>query len=258
MLFPFNLKTVGRLIWKFSKSTDTYWSSDAAAEQRNSSKMVKTFQAYLPPSNRTYSCVHCRAHLASHDELISKVNKTASRIQLSSIDLAFGECWSLLLLSIESNCWTKYFLFWLDCSHFKVAKEEPICSILCEYNLRFHGQHATKCDPFPMLMHLFLFRFIFEIETNWNVFSTARKINRVNVSCGQAEERVLLTGLHAVADIYCECCKTPLGWKYVSAECAINFHFVRIAWFHCAVFPIDWIWIFIFVFCNYLGARIRI
>lgn len=40
---------------------------------------------------------------------------------------------------------------------------------------------------------------------------------RVNVACGQAEERILLTGLHAVADIYCECCKTPLGWKYVSA-----------------------------------------
>lgn len=38
----------------------------------------------------------------------------------------------------------------------------------------------------------------------------------MNVACGQAEERVLLTGLHAVADIYCECCKTPLGWKYVS------------------------------------------
>lgn len=39
---------------------------------------------------------------------------------------------------------------------------------------------------------------------------------RVNVGCGPAEERVLLTGLHAVADIYCECCKTTLGWKYVS------------------------------------------
>lgn len=36
------------------------------------------------------------------------------------------------------------------------------------------------------------------------------------MACGQAEERVLLTGLHAVADIYCESCKTPLGWKYVS------------------------------------------
>ena len=37
-------------------------------------KMVKTFQAYLPSKcHRTYSCVHCRAHLANHDELISKV-----------------------------------------------------------------------------------------------------------------------------------------------------------------------------------------
>lgn len=35
--------------------------------------MVKTFQAYLPHCHRTYSCIHCRAHLANHDELISKV-----------------------------------------------------------------------------------------------------------------------------------------------------------------------------------------
>lgn len=40
--------------------------------------------------------------------------------------------------------------------------------------------------------------------------------HRVNVGCGPAEERVLLTGLHAVADIHCENCKTTLGWKYVS------------------------------------------
>ena len=39
----------------------------------------------------------------------------------------------------------------------------------------------------------------------------------VNIGCGQAEERVLLTGLHAVADIYCDCCKTVLGWKYEQA-----------------------------------------
>ena len=38
----------------------------------------------------------------------------------------------------------------------------------------------------------------------------------VNIGTGPSEERVLITGLHAVADIYCECCKTPLGWKYVS------------------------------------------
>lgn len=39
---------------------------------------------------------------------------------------------------------------------------------------------------------------------------------RVNIGCGPAEERLLLTGLHAVADIYCENCHTTLGWKYVS------------------------------------------
>ncbi|XP_030379001.1 protein yippee-like CG15309 [Scaptodrosophila lebanonensis] len=88
--------------------------------------MVKTFQAYLPSTNRTYSCVHCRAHLASHDELISK---------------------------------------------------------------SFQGSQGPA----------YLFNSV------------------VNVGCGQTEERVLLTGLHAVADIYCDCCKTPLGWKYEHA-----------------------------------------
>ncbi|XP_039292842.1 protein yippee-like 1 isoform X2 [Nilaparvata lugens] len=88
--------------------------------------MVKTFQAYLPHCHRTYSCIHCRAHLANHDELISK---------------------------------------------------------------SFQGSQGRA----------YLFNSV------------------VNVGCGPAEERVLLTGLHAVADIYCECCKTTLGWKYEHA-----------------------------------------
>lgn len=46
---------------------------------------------------------------------------------------------------------------------------------------------------------------------------------RVNVGCGPAEERVLLTGLHAVADIYCENCRTTLGWKYVSDRLILTF-----------------------------------
>ncbi|KAK3560676.1 hypothetical protein QTP86_014527 [Hemibagrus guttatus] len=87
----------------------------------------KTFQAYLPTCHRTYSCIHCRAHLANHDELISK---------------------------------------------------------------SFQGSQGRA----------YLFNSV------------------VNVGCGPAEERVLLTGLHAVADIYCENCKTTLGWKYVGCE----------------------------------------
>ncbi|XP_077016379.1 protein yippee-like 1 [Tamandua tetradactyla] len=91
-------------------------------------KMTKprTFQAYLPSCHRTYSCIHCRAHLANHDELISK---------------------------------------------------------------SFQGSQGRA----------YLFNSV------------------VNVGCGPAEERVLLTGLHAVADIYCENCKTTLGWKYEHA-----------------------------------------
>lgn len=51
--------------------------------QRSVAPMVKmtrskTFQAYLPSCHRTYSCIHCRAHLANHDELISKVGAPSS------------------------------------------------------------------------------------------------------------------------------------------------------------------------------------
>ena len=88
--------------------------------------MVKTFQVYLPKNKCIYLCTHCRAHLADHDDLISK---------------------------------------------------------------SFQGSQGRA----------YLFN------------------NVVNVGTGPAEERYLLTGLHAVADIYCESCKTTVGWKYEQA-----------------------------------------
>ncbi|NXH71810.1 YPEL1 protein, partial [Hydrobates tethys] len=83
----------------------------------------KTFQAYLPNCHRTYSCIHCRAHLANHDELISKASDPSSVFQNTVTQVATGCC----------------------------------------------------------------------------------------------QVTFLLTGLHAVADIYCENCKTTLGWKYEHA-----------------------------------------
>lgn len=41
--------------------------------------------------------------------------------------------------------------------------------------------------------------------------------NVVNVCLGPKEERLLITGLHTVADIYCNCCQQILGWKYEQA-----------------------------------------
>ena len=46
-------------------------------DHRGDSKTLgKLFQLYLPAkTHRTYSCLHCRAQLANHDELISKVGE---------------------------------------------------------------------------------------------------------------------------------------------------------------------------------------
>ena len=45
---------------------------EAGTKAGSHTRAAKTFRAYLPTCHRTYSCVHCRAHLANHDELISK------------------------------------------------------------------------------------------------------------------------------------------------------------------------------------------
>jgi hypothetical protein len=74
-------------------------------------------------------------------------------------------------------------------NHFKVVKVERIYSILC-------------------MLFCFFSSYILDFPFSFN---------RVNVNTSAAEERVLLTGLHEVADIYCDCCKTLLGWKYEHA-----------------------------------------
>uniref|UniRef100_A0A2P2K2H4 Protein yippee-like n=1 Tax=Rhizophora mucronata TaxID=61149 RepID=A0A2P2K2H4_RHIMU len=40
---------------------------------------------------------------------------------------------------------------------------------------------------------------------------------RVNVSVGVMEERMMSTGLHTVADIFCVGCGSIVGWKYETA-----------------------------------------
>ena len=39
---------------------------------------------------------------------------------------------------------------------------------------------------------------------------------RVNVSTGEKEDRMMMTGLHTVVDIFCIGCGSIVGWKYVS------------------------------------------
>lgn len=39
----------------------------------------------------------------------------------------------------------------------------------------------------------------------------------VNVAVGKHEERMLLTGMHTVADVVCIVCDEVVGWKYLEA-----------------------------------------
>ncbi|CDS07209.1 hypothetical protein LRAMOSA09732 [Lichtheimia ramosa] len=39
----------------------------------------------------------------------------------------------------------------------------------------------------------------------------------INVTIGVKEERMLMTGMHTVADISCKVCATKIGWKYLHA-----------------------------------------
>ena len=72
----------------------------------------RKFRDYIPDAcHRRYSCVHCRAHLANHDELISKVSLLRGTLLM---------CVSILCRLVRSL--------------FKVAKERPTSSTKCEFD----------------------------------------------------------------------------------------------------------------------------
>lgn len=41
--------------------------------------------------------------------------------------------------------------------------------------------------------------------------------NTINTTQGESEDRLLLTGLHTVAELTCVACSTAVGWTYVAA-----------------------------------------
>lgn len=40
----------------------------------------------------------------------------------------------------------------------------------------------------------------------------------VNVTVGEKEERMMITGMHTVVDIFCVACGSIVGWKYEAAH----------------------------------------
>eukprot|EP01138_Halocafeteria_seosinensis_P006697 gb/GECG01006846.1/.p1 GENE.gb/GECG01006846.1/~~gb/GECG01006846.1/.p1 ORF type:complete len:113 (+),score=6.28 gb/GECG01006846.1/:1-339(+) len=49
-------------------------------------------------------------------------------------------------------------------------------------------------------------------------FGRAYLVNQaVNVTLGTKDERMLMTGLHTVCDVFCTRCHNPVGWTYLHA-----------------------------------------
>ena len=55
-----------------------------------------------------------------------------------------------------------------------------------------------------------------------NIFSFLMH-NIVNITLGEKEERMMMTGMHTVVDIFCVGCGSIAGWKYVRTSYEIVF-----------------------------------
>ena len=85
-----------------------------------------------------------------------------------------------------------------SCHHVQVEAETVHCCAACRAHLADHDAIISKAFQ-GRHGRAYLFADV------------------INVSPGPKENRLLLTGLHVVADIYCNACDTRVGWKYVEA-----------------------------------------
>jgi Yippee zinc-binding/DNA-binding /Mis18, centromere assembly len=81
----------------------------------------------------------------------------------------------------------------------------------------FHGRHGTFiCCSFTTLCTVTQIckRYCFGHDCKGRAYLFDQC---VNVTIGPAEDRLLMTGLHSVSDIYCKRCKGMVGWTYAKA-----------------------------------------
>ncbi|KAF8397303.1 hypothetical protein HHK36_016216 [Tetracentron sinense] len=160
---------------------------------------------------RIYSCKHCQTHLALCEDIISKdslellpskSNDASSTdclgggltISISGLItvLAFSGCrW----LESPGNSWLTggvIIHLWLDDMVLGNGAERMMRRVMLEQAIAvsFYCRHGKA----------YLFNKV------------------VNVTVGEKEERMMMTGMHIVADIFCVACGSIVGWKYEAAH----------------------------------------
>ena len=48
---------------------------------------------------------------------------------------------------------------------------------------------------------------------------------------GEKEDRMMMTGMHTVVDIYCVKCGSYLGWRYVNKNTSKSFLVYNVSWY---------------------------
>ncbi|KAH9748801.1 protein yippee-like [Citrus sinensis] len=82
------------------------------------------------------------------------------------------------------------------------------------YKCRFCNSHLALADS--------VLSWVLLKNDTWSIVSISlfltHWIFRVNIMLGPQEERLMLSGMHTVEDIFCCCCGQIVGWKYVAAH----------------------------------------
>ncbi|KAG5546192.1 hypothetical protein RHGRI_018391 [Rhododendron griersonianum] len=129
---------------------------------------------------RAYRCKFCKTHLALADDLVSRLWYMACNV---------GQTHSS---SINTQ------------SDAQLSASVPLCSVLSKVSMMFllHeiGVSSGNNDVF----------------ITWKDSSSIMPM--VNITYGPHEERMMLSGMHTVVDIFCCCCGQIVGWKYESAQ----------------------------------------
>lgn len=126
----------------------------------------RKFQDYIPDEcHRRYTCLHCRAHLANHDELISKVQSVNHFVKLRSLNEYVNECsvvwFSFIVLSRKSR---KSISLQQSVSHglcvtvssmqFLRACITGLCFLCSEWTLAVAEPRRDSCWPGYMLWQI--------------------------------------------------------------------------------------------------------
>lgn len=173
------------------------------------------------PEGKCYACASCHVPLASKAALISKVLRRYARPAVRCYSDAFFTDMA------EPTHYLRYLLVatYLSisaCSNFKGATAAHICFLERECA---GCSAARSCrDPPPpsasLLLYLSLPHSLTTI-TPIPLRSPPPRLPRLlcsdNVRYGPAEDRMLMTGMHRVADVLCGVCGGPLGWTYYEA-----------------------------------------